>query len=188
MKWMLTAHSTLRDRYTRRSSLLTLAVMALSIVGLMLALANGDQQVRVLGLEGKLQVFLGGLAAVTFLVSLVDLVVDWRRRAWAHGDAARRLGELSSLYARAVAENGRWIVEGVDLTVEYDRAMSSIVPIPDKKAAALKALHNRKEEVFRRADRKRGAPAWLLRLEVLIDGVFGRLPSEESPKSQEVGK
>jgi len=163
IKWMLTGHSTLRDRSTRRSRALTLTVMALSIVGLMLALANGDQQVSILGLKGKLQIFLAWMAAATFFVALIDLVIDWRRRAWAHDDAARRLGELNGVYARAVEEGGQWVVEGVDLRVEYDRIMASIVPIPEKKAAGLKGLHNRKEEVSgaptASAGRQRGGSA-----------------------------
>src|SRR4051812_24633304 len=90
--WMLTGDSALRDRYQRRARGLTLTVMGLSIVGLLLALANGDQQVSVIGLHGKLQVFLAWLAAVIFFVSLLDLVVDWRRRGWSHANSASRLG------------------------------------------------------------------------------------------------
>lgn len=75
---MLTAHSTLRDRYLRRSRGLTLAIVVLSIVGLALALANGDQRVSVLGLHGKLQIFLAWLASLTFFAGLLELVVDWR--------------------------------------------------------------------------------------------------------------
>jgi hypothetical protein len=166
--WMLTGHATLRDRYTRRSRGLTLIVMALSIIGLILALANGDQQVSVLGIAGKLQIFLAWLAALTFFVSLVDFVVDWRRRAWSHQDGARRLGELSVLYGRAVDENGEWVVEGVDLTVEYDRVMAAIDPLPDKKAAALKALDNRKRAVFTLIDERPGIAAWHAKLVVFL--------------------
>jgi hypothetical protein len=171
---MLTGHSALRDRYTRRSRGLTLTVMVFSITGLVLALTNGDQQVSVLGIDGKLQVFLAWLAALTFFVSLVDLVVDWRGRAWSHQDGARRLGELSVLYGRAVEENGGWDVEGVDLTVEYDRTMAAINPIPDKKAPAMKALANRKRAVFTLIDEMPGIPAWQANLIVLRRGMFAR--------------
>jgi hypothetical protein len=146
IEWMLTGHSKLRDRYAWRSRGLTLTVMGLSIVALLLALSNGDQEVSVLGLHGKLQVFLAWLAALTFFVTIVDLVVDWRRRAWAHANSAKRLGELSVLYGRALRDDaGAWSVDGVDLAIEYERVMGSLEPIPDNKAAAMKAAANRNE-------------------------------------------
>lgn len=169
---MLTAHSTLRDRYRRRSYALTLAVTFLSIVGLTLALANGDQEVSLLGLEGKLQTFLAVLAGLTFFVSLVDLVVDWRRRSWSHADAASRLGELNGLYARAVQDSkGSYTVEGADLEVDYDRTMAAIEPLPDNKVAALKAKSNRKRAVFTLIDQTPGIPAWYANVCVIFRGV-----------------
>lgn len=179
--WMLTAHSTLRDRHTRRSRLLTLTVMALSIVGLVLALANDDQQVALLGLSGRLQIFVAILAAITFFISVIDLVVAWPRQASAHADAARRLADLKALYARAVAANGMWAVPGIDLALEYDRVMAASPTIPEKKAISLKALHNRKRELFKRADAQPGAPIWWLRLLVLFGSFRGQAPSDRTP-------
>lgn len=183
--WMLTAHSVLRDRFGRRSEALTLAVIAFSITGLLFALANGDQRVAFLGLDGKLQVFLAVLAALTFFVGLLDLVVDWRRRAWMHEDAARRLGHLKATFARAVEEGGRRVVDGVDLAVEYDRTMAAIVAIPDNSAASLKAQHARKVELFKRVDRHPGAPKWWLRVLVLRESLKAQTPEPAPDDSSE---
>jgi hypothetical protein len=165
--WMLTAHSILRDGFGRRSQGLTLAVIALSVIGLAFALANGDQQVSLLGLNSKLQVLLALFSGLTFFVGLVDLVVDWRRRAWMHEDAARRLRELKATFVRAEEEDGQRVLAGIDLAAEYDSTMGGIVSIPDRRAAALKARHARKVELFKRVDRHPGAPRWCLRLLVL---------------------
>lgn len=181
INWMLTAHATLRDRYVRRTRLVMLVVLALSIIGLLLALANDDQQVSLLGLEGRLQIFLAALAAGTFFFSLLDLVIGWPGRAAAHADAARQLGELNLLFARAVQEQGSWGALDKDLTAEYERVMAAIPPIPDMKAASLKALHNRKHEIFRRADQHPGAPVWWLRLLVLRDSVRSSAGSAAPP-------
>jgi hypothetical protein len=184
MEWMLTAHATMRDRYTRRSRALTLAVMALSIIGLLLALANGNQHVSVLGLHGKLQVFLAWLTALIFFVALLDLVVDWRKRAWRHEDAAGRLAELNMLFRRAIeADDGNWAVEGVDLAVEYDRVMAALHPLPERKVMSLKALHNRKRVLFTRADAYPGAPVWWIRVGVMRDGMLGRLKADQPAHS-----
>jgi hypothetical protein len=175
IEWMHTAHSTMRDRNMRLSRALTLVVMALSIVSLLLALANGDQHVSLLGVQGKLQVFVAWLAALIFFVSLLNLVVDWRALAWRHGDAAGRLGELNAVFRRAVPDaNGALAVEGLDLGAEYQRVMASLVPLPEKKVMALKALHNRKRATFTRADENPGAPAWWIRLQVLRTSLAGR--------------
>lgn len=173
--WMLTAHSVLRDRFGRLARGLTLAVIGLSIFGLMFALANSDQQVSVLGLEGKLQIFLAVLSGLTFFVGLLDLVVDWRRRAWMHEDAARRLAELKATFLRAKEGNGRRVLAGVDLAAEYERTMAGIAAIPDSRAAGLKARHARKVELFKRVDRYPGAPKLWLRLLVLRDSLTSRV-------------
>ncbi len=190
IEWMLTGHSKLRDRYGRRATGLTLAVMTFSMVGLLLALANGDQHVSILGVNGKLQVFLACLAAVTFFVALLDLVVDWRRRGWAHSSSAKRLGELSVLYGRAIQdEHGEWAVEGVDLAIDYERVMGSLEPIPDKKAASMKATANRKRAVFTLLDAQPGIPLWWAKVVVTVRGLQQKreepasartLPSDET--------
>lgn len=181
--WMLTAHSILRDSFGRRSQALTLAVIGLSIAGLAFALANGDQQVSFLGLGGKLQVFLAVLSGLTFFVGLLDLVVDWRRRAWMHEDAARRLADLKASFLKAEEKNGQCVLGGVDLAAEYDRTMAGIVTIPDRRAAGLKARHVRKVELFKRIDRYPGAPKLWLRLLVLWESLASR---EEVPSCDEV--
>lgn len=179
---MLTAHATLRDRYLRRARLLVLGVMAFSITSLVLALANDDQQISILGLEGRLQSFLAALAGVTFFVSVVDLVVGWPTQAAAHAEAAKQLGELNLVFARAEVENERWSVPDKDLAVEYARVMGAIAPIPDMKAASLKARHNRKREVFTLADQRPGSPTWWLRCTVLWRSMFGSQKSRKAAK------
>jgi hypothetical protein len=172
---MLTAHATLRDRYSRCSTTLTLLIMALSVVGLVLGAAAENEAVSVRGRSVPLHEALIGLAAILLFIAVVELIVDWHRRQWEHGHAAKRLAELNALYRRAVLTDGEWNVADADLAGEYDRVMSSLIPIPDGKAAALKALHARKVEVFKRVDKQPGRPVWLLRLEVLYAGLRGQL-------------
>ena len=69
---------------------------------------------------------------------------------------------------------------GIDLAVEYNRAMAAVVPIPDSKAIALRARHFRKVELFKAAKRYPGAPVWTLRLRVLWASVFS-VPIAEKP-------
>jgi hypothetical protein len=173
--WMVTAHSTMRDRYMRRFRALTLLVMALSIFSLLLALDNGNEHFSIFGVQGRLQVFVALLAAIIFFASLISLVIDWPARSWRHDDAAGLLAELNMLFRRAVTnDQDIYLVDGVDLASEYRRVMAKLVPLPEKKVMALKALHNRKRAVFTRADEIPGAPIWWIRLIVLRDSVTGR--------------
>jgi hypothetical protein len=167
--WMLTAHSVLRDRYRRRSRALTLLMIASSVAALTLGIVNPDQKVALLGLDGKLQVFLVVFAAITLFLAVVELDVDWQRREWAHDNATRRLGELKAIYSGARRTEAGYEASSADLFAAYDQTMAAIERIPEKHAASLKALHNRKVEVFKRADLHRGAPRWWLRLLVLRD-------------------
>jgi hypothetical protein len=169
--WMLTAHSVLRDRYARRSQALTLSVIFFSIIGLVFALANSEDNINVLGAQVKLQTFLALLAALTFLVGLVDLVVDWRRRAWQHADAARKLGFLKAAFAKPRDGQANERIDQLDLFGEYDRTMAELIVIPDGQAAALKARHVRKVEVFKRIEANPGAPRWWLNICVMRSGM-----------------
>jgi len=168
--WMLSAHATLRDRYRWRSQALTLAVIVLSIIGLLFALSNGDNKVDLGVAEIKLQNFLAVLLALTFLIGLGDLVVDWRRRAWQHAEAAGKLAELKALFAKA-GEGDRATNKGTELLGAYDRTMADLVEIPDRQAAALKARHVRKVEMFKAIEAHPGAPRWWISLCVMRAGI-----------------
>lgn len=177
--WMLSAHATLRDRYRRRSQALTLAVIALSIIGLLFALSNGDSKVDLGVTEAKLQNFLAVLLALTFLIGLGDLIVDWRRRSWQHADAARKVAELKAQFAK-VGEANSVTDEGAGLLGAYDQTMADLVEIPDRQAAALKARHVRKVEVFKAIEAHPGAPRWWVNLYVMRAGMkMGRKNREE---------
>jgi hypothetical protein len=176
---MLTAHSVLRDRYQQRSNGLTLGVVAFSAVSLVLTLADLEDRVVVFGIDLAFRTVVAALAASTFFIGMTDLVVDWRKRAWAHDDAAKRLAEVKALFAQARVRDGRRELEGVDLEAAYDRTMAAISPIPDRAFNELKARHLRKVEISRRLDSRPGARPWLLRLQLFFEGLRPPAPSNQ---------
>src|SRR5437879_2833536 len=117
---MLTGHSLLRDRYERRALVLTLLILGLSIVATSVACFSGESTVSILGIQARVQVWVGVLTATIFFLTLVDLRVDWRQRAGAHDDAARRLGRLKGVFRVAVVHDGVVDAGGVDLNADYD--------------------------------------------------------------------
>lgn len=178
---MLSGHSSLSERYRRRSITLTLAVMVLSILGGTLALQD-DKSVDILGVTLESKEWLAVLAGVVFFLSILELVLDWRGRAWAHEDASSRLGRLKGEFRRAKVSNETVCTDGVDLDFEYDQTTAAIVEIPNSVFNRLKAKHRRKIEISKLLDESPGAPILLLRWRVFRDGL--RTPDRPEPASK----
>lgn len=171
---MLTGHSLLRDLYERRALTLSLLILALSIAATATAFLSGDAPMTVLGIRARVQVWVGLLTAVIFFLSLVDLRVDWRQRAGAHEDAARRLGRLKGIFRGATVVDDTVDSAGVDLDLEYEAVMEQVPPIPEKWFLRAKAKHVRKVRVSELLDSHAGAPAWWVTLLVTWRGIRGK--------------
>src|ERR1019366_1416815 len=89
---MLSAHAVLAERYERRASGLTLLTMALSVVATGVAFISGQPDAHIGPFSARVQVWVGVLTCVIFFLSIVDLQVEWRRKARSPGEAARRVG------------------------------------------------------------------------------------------------
>jgi hypothetical protein len=190
---MLSSHATLAARYRRRANTLVLVVMALSIVAATFALqSEGDLQI--LGISLQTKVWLAILAGLIFFLSIVELVVDWRGRAWGHRHAIARLGALKAQFRRAEVDDGVVDGKGVDLDAAYDEAMAGIVEIPNAAFNRLKAQHRRKVAVSQLLEDYPGSPVIYLRWRVLREDMERmRIPAsgqgvlEESPPGEEPG-
>lgn len=188
---MLSSHASLRQRNRRRWLALTLTVMGLSIFTATLALAD-DTRVEVLFVDLGTKGWLAVLAGMVFFLSIVELLVDWRGQAWAHGDATHRLAELKGQFRRAQVGAELVETEGVDLDEAYDATMAAVVEIPNSSFNRLKAKHRRKVAVSKLLDETPGAPIPLLRWRVFRAGVTDRRPAsrgvgvlEESPPGRQ---
>ncbi len=171
---MLTAHSILRDRYERRATGLTLLIMALSVFATGLAFIRGEPHTAVGPFTARVQVWVGVLTCVIFFLSIVDLRVEWRRRAWAHDEAVRRFSDLKARY-RHGERKGDVVHADVDLTAEYERTWDAVgalrVAIKDAQFTKLKQKHWRKVEVSKRISARPGRPRILHQLDILGEGV-----------------
>jgi hypothetical protein len=181
---MLTAHSVLRDRYERRSTGLTLLIMAFSIVATGVAFISDNGTLRIGQLTARIQIWVGVLTCVIFLLSIVELVVEWRRRAWAHGEAARHLADLKAGFRHATIE-GELVHCDMDLLAAYDHTMDALVAlrtlIPEAKFNRLKARHLRKVAVSRRISEQPERPIIMHRIDLLIDGLRARRTKRRHP-------
>jgi hypothetical protein len=169
----LSAHSMLRDRYRRRERGSTLLVIVLSIFATAFAFLSGGGLVSVGPVTARLATWLGVITSLIFFLSLADLVLDWRRRAWAHEDAAQRLSELK-MNMRAATVSGDTVETGeVDLRSLYGNIMASVTAIPEQQFLPMKAKHHRKFAVSELIDTHKGAPVPYLRLLAILHGLHG---------------
>jgi hypothetical protein len=186
---MLTGHSVERDRYGRWSTLLTLLVLALSIVTTMTALIATNREIDFGIATMTIQTAVGVLSALIFFLALLELRVDWRQRAWSHERAVAELSELKANFrGAAFAGDGEVQGSGVDLVVAYDQAMEAIVPISEKRFLTVKSRHRRKVAVSRMIGARPGAPVWWLRLCLMLqDSRCGERPRLRSDGPSEPG-
>jgi hypothetical protein len=179
---MLTAHSILRDRYERRATGLTLLIMALSVAATGVAFISGEPEMSIGPFTTRVQVWVGVLTCIIFFLSIVDLQVEWRRRAWAHEEAVRRFSDLKAKY-RHGERDGEMVHADLDLTAEYERTWDAVaalrVAIKDAQFTKLKQKHWLKVEISKRISARPDRPRLLHRLDVLCEG----LPKQ--PRSKE---
>ena len=181
----LSGHSLLRDRYRRRDSGLVLLVLALSVVATAAAFLSSPHTVNLGPFAARLPVWLGLLTSLIFFLTLFDLVVDWRQKAWAHKESATRLAELKARF-RSVTRDGELVDTGaVDLVNEYQRAMDVSARIPERQFLRVKAAHRRKVAVSKLISSHPGAPLPYLRLLAYWQGMreqaSDEAPVEEAP-------
>jgi hypothetical protein len=194
----LTSHSILRDRYSSWSRGSTLVILTLSIVATAGAFMSGSTIIHFGPIKGGIASWLGTLTAIIFLLTLVDLIVDWPKQVWEHEDAVRCLSELKMKMKSAVI-SGPDVETELDVRALYQKTMGEVSPIPDRKFLALKAKHQRKIAVSRLIDSHKGAPVMYLRVVAVIQGIrgdsaakgkppAGSRDSVEEPPTREPGK
>lgn len=136
----------LRDRYRTVATAMTCTILAASTVGIAFAFAANDGPATILGVSAERTTLLGWLAVVTFILTLIDLILDMRGAARQRQDAVDQLADLkSSYYAPIDRADERLALER--LRERYRTTMGSMPPIPERQFNRLKSKHLRKVEV-----------------------------------------
>ena len=161
---MLSAHAVLRDRYLWHAKLLDLVSFGLAT--LLCALTFSDPtRLLPIGLPAMTWAVVLGMASLgLFLLSVVDLLVDWKGQAGRHGQACEALARVKSEASELIALNPAPVEQVVVFLRAAALTAGSQVPIPERQFAALKAYHKHKVEVSRCLELHPSAPAWLVGL------------------------
>ncbi len=168
---MLTMHSALRDRYSRRALTADLLLLLFSLI--LNALVFLDPSIlKPLGVsQDAARVAIGGFSVLLLFLSLVTWRVDWKERAQLHSQAADTLGKLK-LDCRSVLEAVP--VDEHRMQQQADTCawvLNSLPKIPEAQFVKLKALHKRKIRLSQLLDTYPAAPLPILRAKLMWDNL-----------------
>ena len=169
---MLTMHSALRDRYSRRALAADLLLLLFSLI--LNALVFLDPSIlKALGVnQDAARVAIGVFSVVLLFLSLVSWRVDWKERAQAHSQAADTLGKLKldcKSVIEAVPADEHLIEEQADTCAWV---LNSLPKIPEAQFIKLKALHKRKIRLSQLLDTFPAVPLPILRAKLMWDNVL----------------
>lgn len=153
---LCTAHASLRDRYKRRSRTLDLLVLGLSTWLVALAFVDPVLNVRLTPRRWNPTLWTGLISVGVFFLTIVQLEVDWKGKADAHGRSL-------DLYTRIKLEAGRVLSEPLvrparlkRILSRYESASSIDTKIPEGDFLKLKRRHYLKIAVSKRIDANPG--------------------------------
>jgi hypothetical protein len=164
---MITAHSTLRDRYAFRARATDIALL---VGGALVATFTFlDPGVARILLPSRLPAaVLVGLAGVgIFVASLVQMKMDWNGRSALHGRAAEAYLSIKHELGRtkcSLVEDPRSVDSAfASIRDRYEAIGVSNISVPDRLFPRLKQIHSLKVEISKALDVRPGASIMLLR-------------------------
>lgn len=165
---LCTAHAGLRDRYARRSKLLDFSIFLIS--AWLLALAFIDPQINAALTPpfANPKIWAGLLAFSVFVLSFVQLLVDWKGRASGHAVALSSYSSIKREIADILASGNELDERSYNSLVARCQAAGS-VQIPEKEFLRQKKRHLIKLEVSKHLDSHPGSWLWAKRV-----GIFWR--------------
>ncbi len=166
---MVTAHSTLRDRYQFRARF----VDACLLIGgaLVAAFTFVDQSVIKLLLPSRVPapVVVGLAGIVVFIASLLQMKMDWNGRGALHARAVESYLSIKHQLGRIKClPPGDREIEAIfaGIRERYEGIGSATIALPDRLFTRLKQIHRLKIEISKALDKQPGASIWLLRLKL----------------------
>lgn len=157
-----TGYSILRDRFRRRSMALDLSILLISTWLTAMVFVEPKIAIELSPNGISKDLWLGLLSIGAFGLSLVQLQVDWKGRAYSYGQAANTLALFVKEYRPILAGEDMWAIkQGL---LRYQMLTDSLEPIPEQQFLALKQKHQLKVLMSRHLDAHPGTNLWLLRI------------------------
>jgi hypothetical protein len=171
---MLTAYSRLRDRYLRLGLLLSAILLLVSAILCGFTFAT-DQDLKSLPWLGSRGLgWLRVIGVIGFASAVLEVKLDFSGLGRRYGDAAERVATLKATFSQALRAAPLSEPARDELSQAYWATMGGIPRIPERSFPAMKAAHVRKVELCRRLDSSPLRPVWLVRVDILLDGLAQR--------------
>lgn len=170
---MVTMHSILAARYARRSQILEIGMVAVSIVLLSVAFLDPEILSYFHIKPNTARIVIGLSSILIFFMSVLSLIVDWKGKSVQHKDGFATLVKLKTEWRDIIANFEE--IDKRDLREFTNRSsliVSQLSPIPDSCFNKLKSKHFKKIELSKLISEHPGSTVFLLKLKVLFKSNF----------------
>lgn len=169
---MLSMHSKLRDDHQKLALSINLLLLCLSVI-LNTFVFIDPNVLNFLNFDPQLsQIIIGVCSILVFLISLIELKVDWNKTAERHTQACETLGQLKAECREILKSNSQPDPQDVaDQCKICAQTLNTLPKIPDTKFPELKAYHKSKIELSKMIDAHPGVPVWILRLTLKLRAI-----------------
>jgi hypothetical protein len=169
---LCTAHAALRDRYQRRATLLDLIIFAFSVVLVAQTFADSSVKEAINVFDVNLDIWFGILATIIFLLSIVQLLVNWKTQAAAHSRSFTLYSEVK-LELSYLLDNPTIDEESAQrILARYDLAAAIGTNIPESEFLHQKQRHKVKLFISKYLDNNPGTWIPLLKLKLFLSDTF----------------
>lgn len=170
----ITAFSILRDRYRRRATYLSIALMVAGVALVLLTFGSRDV-LALAGLDPRAAETWTGIAgALVFVLALIEIRVDWLGRASLYAWAADRFADLKLAYATYLGGPEPSDVREAELRGQYQAASAVAPRVPESDFLRLKQAHLQKVALSKMISESPGTPITVLRVRLMRAGRLER--------------
>lgn len=172
---LATGHAHLKEKYDRWALALDITIMAFSLWLTAIAFVDPRLGVRLTPFGLDPQLWVGVLGVFTFLLSIVQLRVDWKRQSDAHrrtcdlySEVKRECSYLLASEAETIGEDSRRVLARYGIATDIGAAM------PEREFLRQKKKHVQKIAISRHLDTHPGTSIFLFRVRMWLNDNLSR--------------
>ena len=170
---MVTMHSILAAQYARRSQILEIGMVAVSIALVSVVFLDPEILSYFHIKPNSARIVIGLFSILIFFMSILSLIVDWKGKSVQHKDGFSTLVKLKTKWENIIANFEE--TDKRDLREFINKSsliVSQLSPIPDSCFNKLKSKHFKKIELSKLISEHPGSTVFLLKLKVLFKNNF----------------
>ncbi|NOU14190.1 MAG: hypothetical protein HOO92_09560 [Methylococcaceae bacterium] len=162
---LCTAHSVERTNYRRWAAIVDILLMVISVYIVAMAFVDPALVPILIPDQWNLVLWIGMLSIGTFIISMLQIMVNWKARADAHHRSFGMYAEAKSKCIELLNANGAISREAYNsVHTRYDMATDIGIHIEDARFLKLKQKHLLKVEISKILDQRPAACVWWLRV------------------------